>query len=82
MKGDFPYDAVVTQAEALIRDGATVFQKFTCQKCGKRLTLDVPNIFLERGQCEVCGGVTDIRRTGCNFLVIHATPSPRRAASN
>jgi hypothetical protein len=70
-----PFDEVVAGAQERIRAGDTVFQKYDCQRCGKRLTMDVPNVFFHTGQCEVCGHVTDIRSAGCNYLLIRSTRS-------
>jgi hypothetical protein len=65
-----PFDQVTAKAEQLVQQGALVFQKFSCEKCGSRQTIDEPNTFFTKGSCEVCGHITDIRATGCNFLLI------------
>lgn len=66
---DFPFGEVTTKAEALANAGHEVHQKFTCDGCGSRLTIDEPNQFFETGTCDKCNVVTDIRRKGCNMLV-------------
>jgi hypothetical protein len=66
---DYPFYEVAEKAGELIRAGADVYQKFTCQKCGNRLTMEEPNIFYREGSCDNCGHITDIEKTGCNYLV-------------
>lgn len=65
-----PFYEVIKEAEALIQTGAEVFQKFTCENCGNRLTMDVPNAFYKEGSCDNCGHVTNIEEAGCNFLLV------------
>jgi hypothetical protein len=65
-----PLDEVVADAQEIIDRGGQVFQKFTCQQCGKRLAMEKPNTFYLHGRCDECGAVTDIEETGCNFLVV------------
>jgi hypothetical protein len=67
---DFPFEQVVKDAQRLVELGSTVFQKFSCDGCGARQTMDIPNKFFTSGQCEVCLVVTDIRAKGCNYLLI------------
>lgn len=66
---DYPFDDVVKKAEALIAQGANVYQKFTCSGCGNRLTMGEPNKFFETGTCDKCPTVTDIKSKGCNYMV-------------
>jgi hypothetical protein len=66
---DYPFADCATKAEALANAGHEVFQKFTCDGCGSRLTIDEPNVFHETGTCDKCRVVTDIKRKGCNYLV-------------
>lgn len=67
---DYPFDEVVVAVEKLIKDGWQVHQKFTCEKCGTRLTISEPNVFYTSGSCDKCGHVTDIKAQGCNYLII------------
>lgn len=69
---DFPFAEVVEEADKLIKAGATVWQKFTCQQCQARQTMETPNVFHELGTCEVCGALTNIRERGCNYLMAFA----------
>ena len=46
---------------------ATFFQKWTCEKCGDRVTGNEPDKLFTHGHHEECGHITDIRKTGCNW---------------
>ena len=72
-KHDHPFDQVVDGAIEKMKDGMTVFQKFTCSKCGQRLTMDVPNKFFVEGTCDKCGTITDIRKQGCNYMAMYSS---------
>jgi hypothetical protein len=65
---DLPWDRLLEQAEATIKGGATLYQKFTCDHCGARQTMDVPNVFYTEGQCEKCSHITDLQRRGGGFM--------------
>jgi hypothetical protein len=67
---DHPFDEVVIQAKSWVDKGHTIHQKFTCDKCNARQTMEVPNQFYTKGQCEECGHITDIEKRGCNYLLI------------
>jgi hypothetical protein len=67
---DFPLDECCEAARDFVADGALVFQKWTCDGCGERVTANTPNVFTELGHHEDCGHVTDIRRKGCNYALI------------
>jgi hypothetical protein len=66
---NFPFKEVVARADALAKDGAVIFQKWTCAHCGSRQTMDKPNAFYVEGECEECHKVTDIQAAGCNYLL-------------
>jgi hypothetical protein len=66
---DYPLDECRAAAEAL-PEGAVVYQKFSCAGCGSRQTIETPNEFFTLGRCQECGVITDIRRSGCNYLVV------------
>ncbi len=68
---DFPFDDIVRDAVPLAKMGHQVFQKFTCSGCGNRLTMETPNVFFEQGTCDKCDAVTDIKKSGCNYM-LHA----------
>ena len=65
---DAPFDVAAKAAEKLVREGHTIYQKFTCAGCGNRLTIDKPNEFFSQGTCDNCDAVTDIRKQGCGYL--------------
>lgn len=68
---DYPLHECVRVAGSLIESGATVHQKFTCRHCGSRQTMEEPNKFYTSGRCEECSEVTDIRISGCNYLLVY-----------
>lgn len=45
-------------------------QKFTCEKCGSRQTMEDMDKLYAFGKCEECGHTTDLRVAGCNYLLI------------
>jgi hypothetical protein len=63
-----PFNDVAIHAAATMAKGATIFQQFNCAHCGIKQTMDTPNKFFEKGTCEECGKITDIKRDGCNFM--------------
>ena len=65
-----PFYEVATSAEKKMLQGHLIFQKFTCEHCGVRQTMDEPNKFFKTGRCEECQGTTNIEKNGCNFMVI------------
>jgi len=65
-----PFYEVAEKATELVNNGATVYFKFTCQKCGSRQTFDVPNTLFKEGTCEECGATTNLEKTGCNYVLI------------
>ncbi len=69
-KLDFPFNDVVREATAAINRGMTVYQKFTCAKCGSRQTMTEPNVFFQFGKCERCGFETDLVMLGCNYAAV------------
>jgi hypothetical protein len=82
---DFPLDEVVKQANELFANDrdAILFQKFSCENCGRRQTMETPNKFFARGQCEECGHITDLRVKGCNYMVVlPGTPEGRDAVQD
>lgn len=63
---DIPLEKAVEKASVWISKGFTVFQKFTCENCGNRLTIEEANKFFTSGSCDKCGHVTQIEK--CGFL--------------
>ena len=68
----YPFDDCVRAAEELIRKNVVVHQQWNCEHCGAKQTMEMPDIFYETGECEECHRITNIRRSGCNYMV-HAT---------
>ena len=73
---DHSFDSVLETARAEITKGHWVCQKFTCTSCGQRLTIGEANVFYTHGTCDQCGAVTDIKATGCNYMLLMAGASP------
>ncbi len=67
---DGEFYSVVKEAEALIDDGAVIFQRFTCEACLARQTMPEPDRFYTSGKCDECGHVTNIVKNGCGFMLI------------
>jgi len=63
---DLPIPEAVEMANELLALSpfASVFFKFTCERCGNRLTFDVPNVLFKRGSCDKCGHITEIKKVG------------------
>lgn len=67
---DFPFHECVATAQEVIAAGGTIYQKFTCGKCGARQTMTDSNKFYTGGKCEECGYTTDLKIMGCNYMVV------------
>jgi hypothetical protein len=66
--GDLPFEEAYRRAKYWISQGCIIFQKFTCEKCGQRLTMEMPNVFYRAGSCDKCGHITQIDK--CGFIVM------------
>ncbi len=66
----YPFDDVAKTANDAIIAGATVHQQFLCSHCGTKQTIADPNVFHYSGICEECGKETDIKKNGCNYMMI------------
>jgi hypothetical protein len=73
---DFPFDDCAKKAGEMVSKGFSVFQKFTCAKCGSRQTIETPNTFHTSGRCEECQHVTDIKARGCNYMLMSGKLPP------
>jgi hypothetical protein len=67
---DYPFDDIVKAVQEHAAKGHHCYQKFTCSGCGARLAIDVPNTMHTLGTCDQCGATTDIKKNGCNYLVV------------
>jgi len=65
---DYPIEECMEGAAAILNRGGRVHQKWTCQHCGSRQGMSVPNRFFRSGRCEACSKVTAISK--CNYLAI------------
>ena len=73
LKPNYPFEEGAKRAEEFAAKGHKVYQKFTCGGCGQRLTIDIPNTFYAEGACDKCDHITDIRKVGCNFVLVMNT---------
>lgn len=55
--------------------GGDFFQQWLCEHCGVKQTMEEKNKLFTSGQCEECGKITDIRKTGCNYMVVYGPPN-------
>lgn len=65
-----PFNECVHHANQIIVCGGVVFQQFTCAHCGAKQTIGEPNTFYLTGSCEECGGLTNIKKDGMNYMVV------------
>jgi hypothetical protein len=63
------YD-LAREMEEQIALGGTCFQRFSCLACGARETMAVPNVLYKLGQCQECGFITNLEKTGCGFMLV------------
>jgi hypothetical protein len=74
---DHPLAELEASAEVWMRQGAKIFQKFTCDACGDRVTIMEENRLFTHGRHDECpvqdGYITDLRIKGCNYMVMQAT---------
>lgn len=67
---DHPFEEICKAAEERIKQGHLIFQKWTCSHCHTRQTMPDPNTLYTHGMCEECDSLTDIKKQGCNFLLV------------
>lgn len=67
---DFPFLEVAETADQAVRNGGTIYQKWSCDGCGARITGSKPNLFTKSGKCDHCGTITDIVKKGCDYLLL------------
>jgi hypothetical protein len=72
---DYPIAECAATVGPMVAAGkATFYQKFTCENCLARQTMPTPNTFFELGICEECNHVTDIKKRGCNYMLVTSDP--------
>jgi hypothetical protein len=75
---NYPLAECVEAADRIVKErNAQVFQKWTCFRCKERKTAVTPNSFTMMGHCIECGYVTDIEKSGCNYVAIFSLPNGR-----
>ena len=67
---DAPLAELAESAEKVIEDGGLFFFKWTCGKCGDRVTATEPNQLTEWSKHDDCGYITHTATTGGNYMVI------------
>jgi hypothetical protein len=76
---DHPLAELEKSAAEWIRQGATVYQKFTCDACDERVTILEANQLYTHGRHDECpvqdDYITDLRIKGCNYMVVQAPPA-------
>jgi len=66
---DHPFKVIVEVVRIHALRGRLCYQKFSCSKCGQRLTMETPNVLYKTASCDQCQTVTDIEKQGCNFML-------------
>ena len=72
-----PFDEAASAASMILdeaEDATTVFQLFECEKCGSVTQTLEANAFHEKGRCYECKHDTNLRDTGCGFVVAVGDP--------
>lgn len=80
MAKDYPFNEIKAAVEDLSAKGWECYQKFTCERCGQRLTMDEPNTLYKTGSCDQCGHITNIAKNGCNYLLVGKFPQKAEQA--
>jgi hypothetical protein len=68
---NYPIAKCAKELDRLMREHPTAvfYQKWTCEKCGDRVTGETPNKLFTEGKHDDCGHTTDLRKRGCNYMV-------------
>jgi hypothetical protein len=74
-----PWQEVLDHADKLAGKGIDCYQQFNCEHCGAKQTMEKPNVFHISGICEECGGETDIKKNGHNYMVHAKGPAATTA---
>ena len=74
---DKPWNELIELANTAVKQGWTLFFKFTCEHCGERQTFDVPNVLYTKGKCEECGHITSLVGRGGGMLIIRTNTGRR-----
>jgi hypothetical protein len=66
----YPFDSVV---EALLMrrlEGWDFHLQFNCSGCGTKQTIEEMNKLFDKGKCEECGAITNLKLAGCNYALV------------
>lgn len=63
---DRPVAEIAVLADQQIAKGFTIWQKWTCNNCGSRQTMEEPNLLYLSGTCQACGEISTI--VVCGFM--------------
>lgn len=66
----YNFEECCKEADNRIKQGFSAFQQFNCAHCGMKQTIDEANVFHTSGTCEECGKLTDIKKDGCNYMLV------------
>lgn len=77
---DYPFAEVLARCKELTEEGHTIYQKWTCDVCGDRVTANTPNALTEVGHHEDCCGLTNIKSKGCNYMLVMRNVTLEQAA--
>jgi len=66
---DYPWEEIIPAVIELVKEGHDVYQKWTCEHCGSRQSMDEANKFYTEGMCEECKKITNIQKNGCNYML-------------
>lgn len=69
-----PFFETARSAQIEILKGYDVYQKFEYEMCLTEQHIDKVNHFHTSGKCEKCDHVTDLIKTGCNYLLFMSFP--------
>lgn len=70
----YPFYEVAKEAEEKMQEGWTIYQQFNCAKCGRKQTIETPDVFHKLGTCEECQHTTNIEQDGCNYMATIGIP--------
>lgn len=74
---DMQFDEAAEAADQILEEGdgqVVVFQLFKCSGCGVATQTMEANTFNETGHCYECEKDTNLRDTGCGFVVAVGDP--------
>jgi len=73
-----PINECIEVAKSWREQGLDTYQQFLCAKCGEKNTVEEKNTFFAEGRCGDCGYVTNLRKTGCNYMASWSSEPEKR----